>query len=161
MLPGEPQLKIVGSGTEEVALRTLAGQLGIGERVDFAGFCQDVYPLLTRADAFVLASLWEGLPVGVLEASAASLPVVATDGPGTSETILPGETGLLVPVGDSQALADAMASVMEMPESQRRAMGKRGREFMQARYSLTAVADQWEQIYAELLSAHPRLSRWR
>jgi len=160
MLGGEPQLEIVGSGPEEAHLRVLAEELGIANRVCFAGFQREIQPRLAAADAFVLASLWEGLPVGVLEASAAALPVVATDGPGTRETMLPGETGILVPVGDTAALAQAMAAIMALTLDQRRAMGRRGRLFVEERFSLPAVVDRWEDLYADLLQSHPRPTRW-
>jgi glycosyltransferase involved in cell wall biosynthesis len=159
-LPGEPHLQVVGSGPEESALRSLAVQLKIDRRVEFAGFQSEVYPLLSTADAFVLSSRWEGLPVGVLEAAACGLPVVATDGPGTREAMLPGETGLLVPVGDSVALAEAMAAVMAMPAEQRKAMGSCGRKFVEQHFSLAVVMAHWERLYAALLRSHPTPSRW-
>jgi glycosyltransferase involved in cell wall biosynthesis len=163
ILPAEPQLQIVGSGPEEGSLRSLVAQLGIEGRVDFAGFQREIDPLLRAADAFVLASLWEGLPVGVLEAGAAGLPVVATDAAGTREALLPGETGFLVPVGNPAALSEAMATVMAMPDDRRRTMGNRGRQFVQERFSLSVVVDQWERLYADLLQAQPESARfgWR
>lgn len=159
-LPGEPHLKILGTGTEEQSLRRMAAELQVGDRVHFAGFQRDVQPHLAAADAFVLTSLWEGLPVSVLEASAAGLPVVATEGAGTREAMLPGETGLLVPVGDISALAKTMATVMAMPPRERQAMGTRGRQFVEQHFSLPAVADRWETLYSDLLETHPRRSRW-
>lgn len=158
-LPGASLLQIVGSGPEESVLRSLAIQLKIDHRVDFSGFQSDVFPLLRAADAFVLSSRWEGLPVAVLEAAAAGLPVVVTNGPGTREAMLPGETGILVPVGNSAALAEAMASVMNMPGEQRRAMGTRGRKFVEEQFSLDTVVDRWERFYTELLQSRPRPSR--
>jgi glycosyltransferase involved in cell wall biosynthesis len=160
VLPGAPCLQIVGSGPEEAALRSLAAQLKIDHRVEFAGFQSDVFPLLGSADAFVLSSKWEGLPIGALEAAAAGLPVVATNGPGTREAMLPGESGLLVPVGDAPALAEAMAAVMAMPGEERRAMGNRGRELVEERFSIGAVVDRWERLYTALLQSRTKPSRW-
>ena len=158
-LPGQPRLQIVGAGSDEAVLRSLAAQLKIHSRVHFAGFQSEVFPLLKAADAFVLSSRWEGLPIGVLEAAASGLPVVATNGVGTCEAMLPGETGILIPVGNSAALAEAMAVVMAMPGEERRAMGSRGRNLVEQRFSLPVVVDQWERLYAELLQANPRPSR--
>jgi glycosyltransferase involved in cell wall biosynthesis len=160
MLAGEPVLEIAGSGPDEAALCGLAAQLKIESRVHFAGFQNDVSILLRNADAFVLSSRWEGLPVGILEAAAFGLPVVATNGAGTREAMLPGESGLLVPVGDSAALAEAMRGMMAMPEKQRKAMGKRGRQLVEERFSLSSVADQWERLYADLLESHLDPARW-
>jgi len=159
-LSGEPLLEIVGAGPEEARLRELAFTLGIAGRVHFAGFQSEIQLMLERSDAFVLSSLWEGLPMGVLEAAAAGLPVVATDGAGTREALLPGETGLLVPVGDAAALSEAMAAIMAIDPDRRRAMGARGRQFVEERFSLGTVADRWEQLYDELMHLHPRPTRW-
>jgi glycosyltransferase involved in cell wall biosynthesis len=159
-LTGEPHLAIAGSGSDEAALRALAARLQVAGRVHFAGFRGDIQPLLEAADAFVLASLWEGLPVSVLEAAAAGLPVVATDGAGTREAILPGETGFLVPVGEAPALARAMEAIMQIDADERRAMGDLGRRFVAENFSLSVIADRWQKLYADLLDSHPRAGRW-
>jgi glycosyltransferase involved in cell wall biosynthesis len=159
ILQGNPKLKILGSGPEKDSLRQLAAQLQIGDRAQFPGFASDIQPHLAAADAFVLSSLWEGLPVSVLEAAAAGLPVVVTDGAGTREAMLPGETGLLVPVSDVAALSCAMATVMAMPPEERRKTGERGRQFVTQNFSLPSVAGKWEQLYGTLLKRHPHPSR--
>jgi glycosyltransferase involved in cell wall biosynthesis len=150
-LPGKPTLLIAGSGPDEQKLRALATELNIASRVHFAGFQADIQALLAEADGFVLSSLWEGLPISALEASAARLPVVATSGAGTSEALIPGVTGLLVPVGDSNALASAMTRIMTMPVTERHEMGARGRRFIEETYALPNVVEQWEQLYDKLL----------
>jgi len=162
-LPGQPSLQIVGIGPVEARLRNLAAELQIEGRVHFAGFIADVQPLLAAADGFVLSSLWEGLPISVLEASAASLPVVATAAAGTREAMCPADndaqTGLLVPITDPASLAEAMTRIMLMPNEQRLEMGANGRRFIEANYSLSKVADQWESLYIELLRDHPNPTR--
>ena len=158
-LPGQPTLQIAGEGPDEKPLRKLATDLKIENRIQFSGFHRDIQPLLFVADGFVLSSLWEGLPMNVLEASAASLPVVATDGPGTRETIQPGVTGLIVPVSDPTALAHAMAEVMAMQSDRRNQMGLSGREFVEAHFSLPNIVSQWEQLYSRLLAEHPHPTR--
>ena len=154
-LPGQPNLQIIGIGPDEARLRSLAVELQIAPRVHFAGFKADVQPLLAAADGFVLSSLWEGLPVSVLEASAAGLPIVATDAAGTREAILPSETGLLVPIADPASLAKAMTRIMLMPKEQRLQMGANGRRFVETNFSLPKVVDQWEALYIQLLRDHP------
>jgi glycosyltransferase involved in cell wall biosynthesis len=160
-LSGDPTLQIAGSGPEEDSLRNLASELGIHARVQFAGFQRDVRPLLAAADAFVLSSLWEGLPLGVLEAAAAGLPIVATDGSGTREAIRPGETGFVVPVGDVAALTHAMAKIIAMPLNRRLKMGESGRQFVEKYFSLPVIVDRWQDLYAQLLEENPLPSRHR
>jgi glycosyltransferase involved in cell wall biosynthesis len=158
-LPAEPSLTIAGAGPEDRPLRQLAAKLGIETRVHFAGFRSDIQPLLADADAFVLSSLWEGLPVSVLEAAAASLPAVVTDGAGTREAILPNETGLIAPVGNPIALAASMSEIMTMTPRQRLEMGSRARRFVDERFSLPAVVDRWQELYSQLLASHSHPSR--
>jgi glycosyltransferase involved in cell wall biosynthesis len=158
--PVKATLAIVGDGPMRVSLRELAERLRIDDRVLFTGFQQDVASLLAISEAFVLSSLWEGLPVSVLEAQAAGLPVVATDAAGTAQAMVSGETGLLAPVGDVAALAGAMAQVMAMTEHDRLEMGARGRAFVEEKFSLAAVVSRWQELYKELLEANPRSSRW-
>ena len=158
-LPLEPHLTIAGTGPEEQSLRALAVTLGIADRVAFAGFVPDVQPLLASADAFVLSSRWEGLPVSLLEAAAAGLPSAATDGPGTREAMIAELTGLLVPVGDIDSLADAMTRIMRMPCQVRSSMGQRGRQFIQDAFSLAGVTTQWEALYGELMETNQHPAR--
>jgi glycosyltransferase involved in cell wall biosynthesis len=154
-----PTLTIAGEGPEEDALRRLAQELQIAEHVHFVGFQHDVQRLLGAADAFVLSSLWEGLPLGVLEAQAAGLPVVATDGPGTRHALIDGITGLLVPVGDVSLLTKAMRKVMAMPCCEQSQMGTRGHDFVDENFSIETVIDRWDLLYGELLAEQPRASR--
>src|SRR5579859_875556 len=156
LLPATARLTIAGSGPEESRLKALAAELQIADRTHLAGFQSNVQPLLANAEAFVLSSLWEGLPVSILEAAANGLPVVATDGAGTREAMIPGETGWVVPVGDVPALAQTMSAIMAMSPNQRQLMGSRGRQFVEEKYALAIVVDQWEQLYRQLLDQYPR-----
>ncbi|WP_263357814.1 glycosyltransferase [Acidicapsa ligni] len=159
-LPGNATLLIAGTGPEEAALKQLAYELKIDSRVHFAGFQPDVPGLLRNSDGFVLSSRWEGLPMGILEASAASLPIVATDGPGTREAMLVNQTGLIVPVANVAALSSAMAQIMTMTSEDRNRMGNLGRRFVEANFELTKIAQQWETLYIGLLTKHPHPTRW-
>jgi glycosyltransferase involved in cell wall biosynthesis len=144
-------LLIAGRGKLQDEARHLAEELKIAERVRFLGVRGDVPHLMAAADGYVLSSAWEGMPMVLLEASAAALPIVATRVGGNAEVVLAGESGLLALPKDSDALAACMLRVMRMTPEQRKAMGERGRAFVKARYDMPIIVDQWERIYAELL----------
>ncbi len=109
---------LVGDGPERPSVEDLAHKLGLGEYVRFMGARdhEEVCEILRLADIFVLASQWEGMPMAVLEAMAAGLPVVATDVGGTRELVVEGETGFLISPGDAQGLADRVARLLGDPE---------------------------------------------
>jgi glycosyltransferase involved in cell wall biosynthesis len=120
---------------------------------------------MRAADGFVLSSRYEGLPMVLLEAGACAVPVVATDVPGTREVVVDGETGWLTPAGDAQKLAQTMMKLMHMPPDERHAMGGRARDHVARHFTLDAVLDHWERLYAELLerknaARHIRLPAW-
>jgi glycosyltransferase involved in cell wall biosynthesis len=96
---------IAGEGPERPALEALRTELDLEGRVQLLGQRDDVSELLARCDLFVLPSLFEGLPLSLLEAMAAGKPVIATAIAGTLEAVTDGETGLLAPPGDAAALA--------------------------------------------------------
>ncbi len=159
-VPPPARLIIAGGGPLENHLRNLTRELGLEPRVRFLGFQPDLRPWMQAADGFVLSSLWEGLPMALLEAAACAVPAVATDVPGTGEVILPGQTGFLAVAGGALALQEAMTRLMQTPREERAAMGRRARQLVLDRYSLHAVLDQWEQLYADLLRQNPRPSRF-
>jgi glycosyltransferase involved in cell wall biosynthesis len=103
------------------------------------------------ADAYVMSSAWEGTPMVLLEAGATGLPIVATAVGGNGEVIVDGQTGFLVPPGDSEALMQAMLRLMDLSPEERVRMGLAGRAHVEANYSLERVVDQWEKLYQELL----------
>ncbi len=148
ILPEEARLAIAGDGPLSTQLRTMVARLGLEDRVQFLGFVPDVSRILQAADAAVLSSLWEGLPLILLEAGAICLPSVATNVPGLSQMVVPGETGWLAERGDPAALAQAMLRLMQTPVEERHRMGQRARLRIEQGYSLEAVLDQWEQVYA-------------
>ncbi len=112
----EARLMLLGDGPEEQALRALAGDLGIGERVVFAGFHRDPAPFYATADLFVLSSDYEGFGNVIVEALSYGLQVVSTDCPaGPAEILADGKFGKLVPVGDAAALAQAIGEALDAP----------------------------------------------
>lgn len=114
----EPRLRFVsvGQGPLVEEMRDLHGQLGLGERFQFLGYRRDVVDLMSAADLFTLASAHEGLPVAVMEAFAAGLPVVATAVGGLPQQVEDGVQGLLVRPGDAEALATALVKVAASDE---------------------------------------------
>lgn len=110
-------LVIIGEGPERQALETLAAQLGVAQRVHFAGFVANPWAWMARAELFVLSSRWEGFPNALLEAMACGAPVLATDcsfGPG--EIIEQGRNGWLVPPENCAALRDGMDALLASPD---------------------------------------------
>ncbi|MFC1980199.1 glycosyltransferase [Chloroflexota bacterium] len=107
------RLVILGEGEEQRALNTLIRELGIEEQVTFLGFQKNPFNCLVRSGLFVLSSLHEGLPYAIIEAMACGIPVIATRCPsGPDEIITDGVNGLLVPVADEAALAEAMLRLL-------------------------------------------------
>ena len=107
-------LIIVGEGSERAELEELINELGLKDRVDLPGYRENVHPYVARSDLFVLSSDFEGMPNALVEAIAVGVPVVSTDclsGPG--EILQQGEGGLLVPVGDADALSDAIVDGLQ------------------------------------------------
>lgn len=144
-------LLLAGHGPLEADTQALARALGLATEVRFLGVRQDVPALMSAADGYVMSSAWEGMPIVLLEAAAAGLPIVATLVGGNHEVVRDEESGFLVPPGDSEALSLAMLRLMSLSESQRRSMGARGREYVQAHYGLTRVVERWEELYREVL----------
>ena len=151
------QLLLVGRGPEEERLRTLANRLDILPRVRFVGERGDVAPLLREMDFYVQSSIAEGMPNSILEAMATGLPVVATDVGGTSEVVVHGETGLLVPPGDPAALADALASLLAN-RAQAEAFGRAGRARVEARFGERLMLERVEALLDRLVQRELRLA---
>jgi glycosyltransferase involved in cell wall biosynthesis len=149
MLP-EATFVIAGDGPARSILAAQAESAGLADRVRFLGSRRDVPDLLAACDVFVLPSLIEGLPLSVLEAMAAARPVVATRVPGTDETVVDGETGMLVPPRDPEALAHAIRSVLSDPERASR-FGSAGRARVLGDFSTRRMVSAVEQQYEELL----------
>lgn len=144
-------LLLVGRGSLQADTQSLAASLGLDGRVRFVGTREDVPEFMTVADGYVMSSAWEGMPMVLLEAAAAGLPIVATMVGGNPEVVRDGTTGYLVPPRDDEALAGAMLRLMTLPEEERRAMGGRGREEVEQHYGLARVVDRYEAVYREVL----------
>lgn len=128
-LPARVRLEVIGDGPLAMPLRDLAATLDVADRVSWPGFLAraEILRRMSRADAFVLSSLHEGLGIVVQEAMFSGLPIVATDTGGQTDLITDGENGLLVRVGDAGAIAAAVRKLMEDAD-RREAMGRKSRE---------------------------------
>jgi glycosyltransferase involved in cell wall biosynthesis len=146
----DARFALVGDGPERRFVERRIGELGLDDAVELLGTRYDVPALLARSDVACLPSLAEGLPNAVMEAMAAGLPVVATSVGGTPELVIPGETGLLVPPGQAEPLAQALLDLLGDPDSSRR-MGGRGRRLIAREYSLDALARAHGDLYGAVL----------
>jgi glycosyltransferase involved in cell wall biosynthesis len=142
---------LAGDGPERASLEALARELGIETRVSFLGHRDDMPDLLAAADVVVLPSLYEGLPISLLEAMGAAKPVIATRIGGTDELITSGHDGLLVEPKDSQALATAVRSMLSDPDLARQ-LAARARQTVIERFSAQSMCDRVSQVYGELLA---------
>lgn len=116
LLPDDVRLVILGDGKLRADLERLAAGLGITHRVDLCGFTPNPYPSLRAGDVFALSSRWEGLPTVLIEALSLGTPVVSTDcDSGPAEILDGGRWGALVPPGDAEALAGAIARTLAGP----------------------------------------------
>jgi len=150
LLRDDRQLILVGDGPLRDDLRARIRELDNGRYVHLTGARHDVPALLAAADAFVLSSDSEGLPIGLLEAWAAGLPVVSTAVGGIPAAVRSDETGLLVPPGDEGALTAALRRVFEGDEELGR-MAERGRAHVLDTYSAEHMAKAYFSLYEECL----------
>jgi glycosyltransferase involved in cell wall biosynthesis len=148
---GSFEAVIVGEGPDRRAVEAEIGRLGLEERVRLVGERSDVPALLADSDLFVLSSRSEGLPVSVLEAMAAELPVVASSVGGLAELVVDGETGILVSPGDAEALAAALRRLSD-DRDLRRTLGAAGRMRAEALFDLAAFRRTHLELYDRQLA---------
>ena len=136
VLPLHPEARIllIGDGELRPDMERRVRAANIADAVRFLGSRRDVARILAASDLFVLPSLWEGLPMALLEAMASGLPCVATTVSGTKQVIVPDVTGLLVPPGNTPALRDAMLTMLTAPEGAR-LMGAAGSRRVSSEFS--------------------------
>jgi glycosyltransferase involved in cell wall biosynthesis len=145
----DAELHIVGDGSLRTEAGALAAELGLGGAVQFLGTREDVPQLLAEAECALLASDYEGSPLAVVEAMAASVAVVATEVGGVGELVRPGVTGAIAPKGDAEALARALLDALGDPE-QAAALGAEGRRLAQEELSLDRMVGRLVGLYEEL-----------
>lgn len=159
LIPEYPKLKflLAGDGILKDDLIRLVDSNGIGENFHFLGIREDIPELLAACDYFILPSLWEGLPMALIEAMASGLPIVATEVSGSKQVMNDGKTGLLVPPGDSHALAQALTKLISQPNFACE-MANSARERIQESYSVEKQTDEHIDLYmAKLFPSSKRL----
>jgi glycosyltransferase involved in cell wall biosynthesis len=124
------------------------------DRVEFLGNRSDVAEILSGAHIFALATHWEGLPISILEAMRAGLPVVASDVGGVREEVVEGETGFLVPRGDVRAASDRLGLLLADPTLRER-MGSAGRRRYEDIFSLGRMLKKTLEVYRDALGDPP------
>jgi len=141
---------VIGDGERRAELEALARRQGLGERVKFLGWRQDLDRIYADLDIVMLTSANEGSPVSLIEAMAAARPVVATVVGGVPDLVEPGVNGLLTRAGDPSAMAEAVATLVADPE-RRRAMGKAGRKRVRDAYGVDRLVSDVDRLYTDLV----------
>jgi glycosyltransferase involved in cell wall biosynthesis len=148
VIPRFPRLHVllVGDGALAEETRERIEASGLIGRVRLLGTRRDVPELLAASDSFVLPSLWEGLPIALVEAMASRLPVIATEVSGTSQVMVDGETGWLVAPGDPAGLSEAMAELLSNP-ARASTMAAAGRERVAASFGARTQAERLVALF--------------
>lgn len=148
------QFLLVGDGHLRNYLEDLAGLLGITESITFMGFRSDVADIVRASDLFVLPSIFEGMPLSVIEAMACGKAVVATDVDGTADVVVNNVTGYLVPSQNTEELAHKIIELLEDAELRTR-FGKKGKERVEKFFSSDQMIRKYEVLYKEFLDSVP------
>lgn len=139
-----------GDGPERDNLEAYAREIQVDDRIKFLGHREDIPTLINGCDLFVLPSLFEGLPLTIMEAMAAGKPVIASDIPGIDDEVIQDETGLLVPKESPEALGEAIKSLLSNPEYAKR-LGSAGRIRANEEFSAETMIIRLEDLYEELI----------
>lgn len=146
---GKWMLAIAGGGAEKERLEALAAAKGLSAQIKILGHREDIPDLLAATDIFVMPSLWEGLPLALLEAMLAGKPVIASRTSGIPEAVHDGIDGLLTTPGDVSELAQTLGGVIRDP-ARRAALGAAARARATAEFTLGAMADGYERVFREV-----------
>lgn len=148
------RLVVLGDGPLRGALEMQAREEGIADRVLFAGIRADVLGLLPAIDVVVFSSLFEGMPVALLEAMAAARCIVATDVPGIVEVVRHDREALIVPIGDAEGLCQALHDVATAPALSRR-LGEAARRRFLGEFTAERMIERYEDVYLQVCGARP------
>jgi glycosyltransferase involved in cell wall biosynthesis len=145
-------LLVVGDGNLRPALEQQTARLGLGDSVTFTGRREDVSQIMAALDVMTMPSLWEGFGLVLLEAMAVAKPIVASRVSAIPEIVSDGETGLLVPPGDADALAAALIALL--CDQQRAAeMGRQGRVRLKREFTVERMVAQTEAVYEQAVAS--------
>ncbi|MHA1285165.1 MAG: glycosyltransferase [Promethearchaeota archaeon] len=145
------KLLIVGKGPLLNYYKNLVNVLNMEKSVIFLGYRSDISNLMNSADAYVMSSAWEGLPLVLLEAGACGLPIVATDVGGNSEIVINNKNGYLVPPKNSESLAQAMIKIMNLEKLKFKKMKIESRNHIVNLFNIEIIISIWEKLYGQLL----------
>ena len=147
------ELQLVGDGERRSAAERMVIENGLTKQVQFLGWVdrETIVDVYRRADVFVTATTWEGMPNTVLEGMACGLPVVATRASGLEELVRDGVNGYLVNINDTATLANRLASLMANPYERRR-MGKESRKIAEQEFAWDYIAEQYVEVYKRISS---------
>jgi len=143
--PPSVRLIVLGTGPMADEIAVIAREYGVAERVHVLGFRADIHDYMAHLDALLMPSFHEGLPYTLLEAMSLGLPIIASRVGGLAEVLRHERTGLLVPVGDPDAIAEALAQLVQRPELAAD-LARRAGEEQRAHYSLRAMAERYGQL---------------
>lgn len=145
------ELQLVGDGERRANLERLVVEQGLTRHVRFLGWVnrETIVERYRQADLFVTATTWEGMPNTVLEGMACGLPVVATRASGLDQLVHEGINGHLVDIGDTAAMADRLADLIDNPYERLR-MGKESRKIAEQQFAWEYIAEQYVQIYERI-----------
>jgi len=149
---GDFDLELVGEGEQRPVLERMVAERGLSRRIHFSGWVprQRIAEYYRRADIFVTATTWEGMPNTVLEAMACGLPIVGTQASGLGELVQDGVNGYLVPIKDAAALAEAIALLIDNGYERRR-MGRQSRKLVERQFAWEHIAAQYVAVYQRVL----------
>jgi glycosyltransferase involved in cell wall biosynthesis len=142
------ELAIAGDGALREELEAFTRKLNLADRVTFVGALPDTPKFLSELDIFVLSSLSEGLPISLLEAMAAGLPIVSTRAGGVDEVAIEGQNAFLAEPGDADGLAQAMIQMANRPDLA--AMGAIGREKVKTGFRIEQTWAEYYKLYLSL-----------
>lgn len=142
---------VVGDGPERESLKRLASDLGVEAHVEFTGHISDMGAVWPQIDIYVMCSLHEGLSIALLEAMAHGLAVVATAVGGNTEVVQHGMNGLLIPDASSESIANACLEIFGLAKGRARIIRQAAIKTVSDRYSSTACAQKYSDLYSELL----------
>ncbi|WP_279432263.1 glycosyltransferase [Caldanaerobacter subterraneus] len=142
--------ELVGDGPLIGIVRERAEKLGISDKVQFSGACDDVPFRLAKAQIFILTSKWEGFPRSILEAMRAGLPVIASDVGGVKEAVIDGLTGYIIPRGDKEELKKRLKELI-LDSHKRIRFGLAGRKRYEEFFTFERMAKQTMEVYQEVI----------